>query len=268
MSSDYRNIARGAIQKAKNLLITQDADQVRYAVLELRMAIEGLTYARVNAYKKDIPPSEYQTWQPKKILELLIEIEPMVDQRSTISFGMEESYGKPAEKMTMLGTEEIFNLKLIKKHYDALGSYLHLPTINLLEKSSSFDVDKITTRCEQIISEIELVLSSKVFNTTFGSFAEMSCERCSQIIRKRLNSKKPIDEAVCFNCDASYLIEADTKSDKVTWQPKIEKINCLMNDCQTEISVWHRDIKEGRVLQCTVCKTKHVIGLSVTLEGN
>lgn len=266
MTSDYRDIARLALQRAKDLLISADADQIRYAVLEVRMAIEGLTYARANIYKNEIPPSEYKTWQPKKILELLIEIEPNADQRNTISFGRQESYGKPAEKMTTLGTEEVFNLKLIKKHYDALGSYLHLPTISQLEKSTSLDVSKVRARCEVIIGEIESVLSSKVFHTTFGNFSEMNCERCNQKIRKRLNINKPIDEAVCFSCNASYVVEAGSSTDQVTWKPNTENIVCLRADCSNEISVWSRDIKEGAVIECSACKTRHLIGLTVYLE--
>lgn len=61
----YRNDAREYLQRSKNELNSSDNERLKYAVLELRMAMEALTYDRALAYKDEFPPNEYETWQPR-----------------------------------------------------------------------------------------------------------------------------------------------------------------------------------------------------------
>ena len=51
------------------------------------MAMEALTYDRALAYKDEFPPDEYETWQPIKVMSVLLEIDPTTDKNSSISFG-------------------------------------------------------------------------------------------------------------------------------------------------------------------------------------
>lgn len=75
MKFDYRSVARQATERAKSLLATANDDQLRYAALELRFAMEALTYDRAQAYAKEIPPEEMATWQPDKVMKVLLEID-------------------------------------------------------------------------------------------------------------------------------------------------------------------------------------------------
>src|SRR2546429_3472132 len=93
------------------------------------MAMECLTYDRALAFKDEFPPSEYDTWQPRKVMSVLLEIDPTADKDSSIAVGVEAVPGVPAASMQSLGSEKVLNLGMLRKHYDALGSYLHVPTL-------------------------------------------------------------------------------------------------------------------------------------------
>lgn len=104
---------------------TGDDDDLIDAALRLRMAMEALTYERAAIYDDDLGPEQMKTWQPKRLMDRMLEIDPQADKAAMLSFGIEPSYGETPEKMTLLGTEHVLNLATLKKHYDALGSYLH-----------------------------------------------------------------------------------------------------------------------------------------------
>lgn len=103
------------------------------------MAIEALAYDRAQAFAAEMPPSEYDTWQPRKLLQVLLDIDPLADKDSTITFGIEPEYGVLPDKMQLLGSEKVLNAATLKKHYDALGNYLHMPTVRQLREGKGLD---------------------------------------------------------------------------------------------------------------------------------
>lgn len=119
---NYRNEARKYLKRSKEELDTGDNERLKYAALELRMAMEALTYDRAFAYKDEFPPDEYETWQPIKVMSVLLEIDPTTDKNSSIAFGLEERPGVPASVMQSLGEEKVLNMATLKSHYSALGS--------------------------------------------------------------------------------------------------------------------------------------------------
>src|ERR1700722_2264712 len=102
MTSKFRQMARSALIRACAQLENSDDDRLKYAALELRMAIEGLTYDRAQAFKAEIPPTEYGTWQPKKVMQLLLDVDPHADQSVIFSIGGQESADQPAKQMQSL----------------------------------------------------------------------------------------------------------------------------------------------------------------------
>ena len=136
---DYRNLARQHLKHSEEQLAKGTDESLKYAALELRMAMEALTYDRAAAYKDEFPPKEYETWQPRKVMAVLLEIDPMTDKDSSIAIGSEEQYGVPAPKMTSLGTEKVLGLKTLKWHYDALGSYLHIQSLKSVRSGKTIN---------------------------------------------------------------------------------------------------------------------------------
>ncbi|MFT8783380.1 hypothetical protein [Acetobacter syzygii] len=100
--TDYRNDARRELARAKDELASVADERLKYAALELRMAMESLTYDRALAYREEFPPAEYETWQPRKVMAILLEIDPNADQESSLAFGIEPSVGVTPDVMKSL----------------------------------------------------------------------------------------------------------------------------------------------------------------------
>jgi hypothetical protein len=70
---DFRAEARKALNRARSELESGDDARLKYAALELRLAMEAITYDRARTYRNEMPPQEYDTWQPRKLMQLLID---------------------------------------------------------------------------------------------------------------------------------------------------------------------------------------------------
>ncbi len=112
------------------------------------MAMECLTYDRALAYKDEFPPNEYDTWQPKKVMAVLLEIDPDADKDSSLAIGSEEIPSVPASSLQSLGSEKVLSMRVLQKHYDALGSYLHVQSLKQASSGVHLDFSKMRARSE------------------------------------------------------------------------------------------------------------------------
>ena len=259
---NYRYDAKKHLDRFDEEFDSRDNDRLKYAALELRMAIEALTYDRALAYKDEFPPSEYETWQPHKLMKVLIDIDPMAGHGSSLRIGKEEEYGVPAPVMVSLGTEKVLNMTNLRKHYSALGSYLHVQSMKQVRAGKPLDFDKMRTRCKEIAVIIRGVLSSTVFNSTLGSFSKLPCVECNKLIRKRLPHGQNEVRAVCYECDASYTL-VDKGNGQVEWKSDLQKVECSHNGCERNIFVWYRQIAIGNSWACPDCKGQNTFVIGV-----
>jgi hypothetical protein len=134
---DYRNAAYDALTRAKQEIDSDDY-RLKYAALELRIALESLAYEHARLYQEEIAIEKLSTWQPRQLFKLLLEFDPYADKSSSLSIGLQEEQGVPAKMMTPLGTERVLGLGEIKKYYDQLGSYLHAPTLDQASRGNCY----------------------------------------------------------------------------------------------------------------------------------
>ena len=88
---NFRHLARKSLARANAELAANDPHRLRYAALELRDTMEALIYDRAMAFKDDIPSEEYKTWQPRKLMAVLLDIDPSIGMTSTFAFGFKRS---------------------------------------------------------------------------------------------------------------------------------------------------------------------------------
>jgi len=245
-----------------------DAERLKYAALELRMAMESLTYDRALAYKEEFPPAEYETWQPRKVMAVLLDIDPTADKDSSLAFGIEPSYGEKPDVMHSLGTEKVLSMSTLKKHYDALGSYLHVLAMSRRRAGIAINYDKMRTRCEYIAGYLREVLASPVWNSTFGTFATIDCQKCGKPVRKRLPQGVDCTKATCFECGASYVVR-DVGENQAHFEPDQVELHCANNGCETAIYPWRSEIAPGVGWTCDVCGGENIVqlGISHTPKG-
>lgn len=260
---DFRARAKDALNRAKEELGSNDNKRLRYAALELRLALEAITYGRLWLYKDDIPPTEYGTWQPKRVMQVLLDIDPYADQTMTLHIGQEKKRGKPANKMTKVGTEHVLSIRVLKDHYDALGFNLHTPTIKQLQDGIDADPEKLRNRCDKLVKVIEEVLSSTMFNVHFGQTATMDCMRCGSKVRSRipLTKKKEAFESKCWECNATYSV---TEKDRlVRWEAIAQKIVCPTKDCEEPKFIWQDEVQPGSRWTCSKCSESYFLDLVI-----
>lgn len=264
MPSNFRQRARDALQRARTELASGSNERTTYAALELRMAIECVTYERAKAYEKEFPPREYDVWQPTKLMKELLELDPHADASATLSFGLEDEPGVPPKEMKTLGSESVFSMKDIKSSYDALGSFLHQPTLKQISNGGDHNWQKLHARCEELIVKLEAVLASPVFNLNFGVFTTFQCmnDDCGKSVRKRLPQGKSEVAAVCFECGAEHVITVDPKGLDMV-RPVVQDVPCAKAGCKNKIQLFKHELKEGASWKCHECGTQCLIGLSV-----
>lgn len=260
--TDYRNDARRELARAKDELACSDDEHLKYAALELRMAMESLTYDRALAYKDEFPSAEYETWQPRKVMAILLEIDPNADKDSSLAFGIEPSLGVTPDVMKSLGTERVLNMGTIKRHYDALGSYLHVPTIKQRKGRAKVDHVKLRARCEEIAAYLTEVLASPVWNATMGNFASLDCMKCGHPVRKRMPHGQTVVDATCFECGATYKV-TDPGEGKAHFEPDQVEVKCADPECKTSIFPWRSEIKPNSGWKCEVCGGENDIKLMI-----
>ena len=264
---NYRHEARTALERAREHLAEPKGGRVRYAALELRFALESLVYERAGSYTEELPGSALQTWQPGKLLKILLEIDPFADKSASLSIGEEEEYGKPAPQMHSLGRDRVLTLKEIKTYYDRLGSYLHEPTPEQVDAGKCASEGKMLDRCRELVEIIDEVLSSPVYNLNFRVTSKIQCGKCENTITRRLPPDGGEVVAKCVNCLAEYEVTYG-KGDKVTWTPLVQPIGCANPDCNAEFELWNSEIKVGTNWLCSTCGGRNVISLAVQHQSD
>ncbi len=263
---DYRNEGRKHLKLSKEELGTGDRERLKYAALELRMAMEAITYARAIAYKDEFPPDEYETWQPIKVMSVLIDIDPTADIDSSLAFGLEETPGVSARVMTSMGSERVLNITTLKKHYSALGSYLHVQSMKRVRAGKPLQFGEMRSRCEEVVAFVEEVLSSPISNIVNSNSATLDCMECGEKIRKRIPLGQSEVKVECYECRASYKL-IDKGNGQVLWEPQQNEVQCGNRNCESKFFFWPKDIKNRNCWICQECRGRNTFALGICYEA-
>lgn len=260
----FRQEARDALARAKVRLAVEDSGEaeLRYAALDARLAMEALTYERAERYRDQLPKAAYATWQPRKLLQLLLDIDPQADANHGLRIGKQDTVGVVVVPDRDLGTEVVLNMKVLRDHYDRLGGYLHLPSLNQRETTGGLKFDSLAVRLDEIIAYLDQVLSSPIFNVDIAQFTEMPCGNCQKVIRWRVPRDDRVVEAVCRECDATYSIEPQPDG-SAHWIPIETEVPCAHPECGVTGVLFMALIAPGRHWNCHACGRRNEVVMSV-----
>lgn len=263
---NMRHAARECVARARDLLARGDEASARHSCLELRFAIEYITYDQLQAYRSEVPDDALKKWTPKQVISEMLEVDPHADQSSTIAFGLEHTYGvpPPPEEMQLLGQDRRFSMKWANKNHNALGNFLHAPTMHQIESGGAPTVAAITEKATGVANECEQILNSSVFNVNFGHFFEFECEDCGTQIRRSVGSFPPDQGVVCPKCRATYNVES-AEGDKVVLS--LRKATYTCRPCGAENGVGIHRVVDGEILECEKCDKKATIKQRFELVG-
>lgn len=264
MKHNFRSQAHEALKRARAELDAERDERLRYAALELRLCIEAITYDRAQAFIEELPREEYKTWQPNKLMEVLIEIEPMAGSSGRVRFRRETAPGEPEAPWQDLGEDRVFGLRDIKRSYSKLGNFLHYPTLDKLQTGGT-KPETMKRGCLEIANSLEHVLSAPLHNFNLKNLITFECIECGSKVRKRFLPGDRKVAAKCFNCRAEYALqnEADGQPYKVT--RKTTLIECMTAQCAHSFDAPVEEVRPGVKWNCPVCKNTYGFVLGVAL---
>lgn len=256
MKINFRHSARKHVEAAKEFVSLEGSKGLRAACLELRMAIEALSYELLQTYNAEVADSAMEKWQPRKVIDELLYVDPNADQTSHISFGKEEEYGKPSKEMKYLGTDHRFSAKWANKAHNSLGSYLHEPTIAQHKAGKSNQDNKIEVKIKEILAELEPILNSPLGNVNFGAFISYDCE-CGFMIKRKQQFLDESKDLSCANCGRLY----DYEKYGEIWKIDLSTMSfvCPSADCVERHTIGRHETQPGFEMTCTKCGSEIVI---------
>ncbi len=254
MKPNFLKMARTMVEAAKAKLNTDCDDDVVDAALRLRMSMEALTYHRSEKYEEDLGPEQMRIWQPKQLMDRILEVDPHAGYDKKLSIGKEPSYGKQPDQWTSLGTEHVLTLGMLKKHYNALGSYLHIPTLRQFKNGKTHDPAKLRSQCTRIIEQIDVVLSSKVWIGPLGHRIKIDCHECGEQLRRRIPYGKSRRDIVCWNCTTRHRVWL-RKNKQVEYEALGKRITipCVSEYCKETHDLRKNDLQCGKRWKCGSC---------------
>ena len=258
-----RNKARKCWEKAREHLDKGTEDSIRYACLELRFAIEYLAYDLLKTYLEELPDDAMKKWQPKQVIEQMREVDQNADKSSVISYGIESTKGVPAKNLITLGEDKRFSLHWANKAHNTLGSFLHAPTLDQIEKNKIKSCVESVRIIEPIATVIKDVLSANIFNTNFGVFYTVECS-CGKIIKRRKGSFSKEEGIICPSCKAIY----DIVSEDVEHMHGVTKFlqrntSYTCQKCGKTNFVGTHNLILGKILECECgAMSEIVLGLN------
>ena len=260
---NYRAAAKQSLGRALLEMESADTNRLRYAALELRMALEALVYERAKNYSTDASWKKLSKWQPKKLLRLLLEVDPYADKDAIISVGPSDQEERPAPIMHCLGRERVLKLEGIDGFYDRLGSYLHIPTKAQVDAGMPESAEKILAKCKELAAILKEVFESQIINSDFKISSEIKCVRCGAKVYGRLPPSREESVATCLECEAKYRVKS-LPDEQAEWQPITQRLQCSNKECIEEVWIFQHDIKPGIEWKCEKCgqQSRIILGIS------
>ncbi len=247
----YRQDAIDALERAKIELASSEYHRLKYGVLELRFAIEMLSYDKLSWLSEKTDISEFKSWQPDKVVRLVDQFLPTSSINGTLTIHDSD------KKEIFSGKTRALQLIDIKKNYHALGSFLHSLTIEKRETPDDEISSKINQKCKEIIPTIESILSCQVYGLRFGSDVEFDCHnlRCKKKIFTQIAPGNEATHIECLHCQTEYKLTPDGKH--VNIDPKLFMRDCGAGECKGLLKFFTMDVGEKAV--CSDCESEAII---------
>lgn len=255
-------MALQCLQRAKDLIAKDDEASLKYACLELRFCIEYIIYLYLQTYIQEVPDETIKKWTPKQIINVLCEADPNADKNHKVFIGKQDVQGIPAKTMKYLGEEHRFSLEWANTRHNALGNFLHAPTLSQIENHKLPTKEKILKKANEVVAEVDKILSSQIFNVNFGVFCEFVCTCCNTKIKCRDKSVSQERGIVCPNskCQAVYNIVSE-QNNKVDFKLREEEIMCP--SCGKPNFIGSYLVTYGNLFPCAHCGEKSEIQYAI-----
>ncbi|SDW74687.1 hypothetical protein SAMN04488041_103130 [Sulfitobacter pontiacus] len=243
---EFRKRAKAQHKAALELMDKDEDDLLLFAALKLRMALECIAYEILQSFEEDVIKERMETWQPGKLIKELKEIDRGVESDHHISIGWQENQDEPAKEMHSLGVDQRVKGSWLNASYNALGSYLHEPTVRQHRDQNFFDPEAARIKMVKISGEISRVLDSSIHAINLNVGITFSCE-CGAPMKRRVELLQCAGQIECGNCGRIWLVE---KTGEV-WRREPAVHNSVCPSCGKTNSFPAKVLKEGDEFECS-----------------
>lgn len=251
---DFRQRARGHYKAVSRLMKSGEDDLLIPAALRLRMAIECFAYEILQSFEDDVAQESMETWQPGRLIRELKEIDPSVDGDRSLSIAVGEKSEVAEKKMLSLGTDTRLSAAWIHKNWNALGSYLHEPTIKQHADGNLPDRSKVREKIVAIADEVERVLASKLFATSLNVSISQRCE-CGFSMKRREELLRRDGQVICADCGTIWGVEQ--VEDAWLFSKLFHRFECP--NCKEENRFPAKELFEGSEFTCRACGSSLIV---------
>ena len=161
----FREYAKQHVATAR-VFLEKDAKSLRYACLELRLAIEALAYDTLQTYAEDNSPEvdkAMKVWQPKRILDHLKKYDPAVEMSLRIEFrAVPTGAGSLADQEPFVGVDRRFDAEWAGDAHHRMSQLLHQRTIAQLMGGEQIDEELGRRHAGEVLARLDDILASEI----------------------------------------------------------------------------------------------------------
>ncbi|HYD64282.1 hypothetical protein [Azospirillum sp.] len=250
-----RERAKECLSRAHALLSAGDEASIRYACLEICLALELLCYEKLEAFIVDLPIEKASSWRPKDVMAAILELDPDAEQDMKVTFWKDDEGGLPGPEIT-LGEYKTFGGKWANKAHNTLSSFLHAPTLDDNRNGRAPNPIAKKRSIEDIYEKLLCIASSNITSVRYSpSIVNFECSECHAKIKRKDAGLIHHKSVECFKCKALYLVERT--GDGVYFTLKEAGFRCV--SCGGLNVVGQHMLKHGKEISCNKCSFKNTI---------
>lgn len=244
--------------RAAELLSDEEEANLKYAALELRMAIEEIVYEKLKLYAPRLPAEVVDKWQPPQAVRALLEFEPRATSDKIVRFSREATADSPAGEWKTLGSHRSFKLPWLRRAYHLLGSLLHAPAPKSAAKfKSPARHPSIRQELRDILAEVEAVAASQM-DSSLARVVTFECAACDAPVICNEDGARRSGRAVCLDpsCGAHHAAEFRLDG-SVVFHLIATEFDCMK--CDGKIPVENRKLSLNFRFRCQRCGSWHSV---------
>jgi len=154
--------------------------------------------------------------------------------------------------MEFFGEDRRFSLDWANTQHNALGNFLHAPTLHQIEKGEFSTKEKILKKARQVANEIDHILSSPIFNVNFGNFYKFNCNFCKTEIKCRAENINKERGIICPNSKCKAVHDIVSEQDN-NFTVKVRETEYKCHKCGRTNFIGSHLKNYGNVFSCVSC---------------
>ncbi|WP_076070432.1 hypothetical protein [Sphingomonas montana] len=262
-----------AIDRIRALLIGDTEQNVTYAALEARLALEKVCYDRLRQRHDYISHDQLRRWQPGAIINTLMkDVDEHIGQTLTVSIGKSpvEAGVKPEDdEYVPIGTEVGFDAKRIAKMWNALAKlalHVRLPEHKDDHIADYGDKAKTRAKVEEVVAELERLAKGTMTFSGMGEQVLFVCS-CGEKNKRRAGLLRDGRHVHCINPECKITWKATKDADGFTFELVTISVDCEACNVTNHMP-WRYflDMKHDEVgsFSCHTCRHKNYVQWRLT----